>query len=75
MKTARWQIQDHTSMVARPNQNLLWETNLKSQQVHFHENGHPPDNSSTETSTQPWYMNVYLMVEWNHLILRMLYKI
>ena len=30
----------------------LGQTNPKSQQVHFHENDHPPDNSYTQTSTQ-----------------------
>ena len=30
----------------------LGQSSPKSQQVHFQENDHPPDNSSTETSTQ-----------------------
>ena len=30
----------------------LEQPNPKPQQVHFHENDHPPDNSSTEASTQ-----------------------
>ena len=47
-----WQIQDHTSMVVTKPKSILGQSNPKSQQVHFHENDHPPDNSSTETSTQ-----------------------
>ena len=30
----------------------MGQSNPKSQQIHFHENDNPPDNSSTETSTQ-----------------------
>ena len=51
-KRSRCQIQDHTSMVATPNQNLLWDNNSKPHQDHFHGNDPPPDNSPTETSTQ-----------------------
>ena len=49
----------------------LGKSNPKPQQVHFHGNDPPPDNSPTETSTQTLVMNVYLMVEWTHLILTM----
>ena len=37
----------------------LGQSNPKPQQVHFHENDHPPINSSTETSTQTM-VHVYL---------------
>ena len=48
---------------------ILGQSNPKPQQVHFHENDPLLIILPQKLLVKPWYKNVYLMVEWTHMIL------
>ena len=75
-KRSMWQIPDHTSMVATTNQNLLWDNLTQSlDKFLFMKMTIFLIILPQKLLLKPWYMSVYLMVEWTHLILTMSYQL